>query len=95
MIVCHCQNITDREIDAAISWMRASDPDVVITAGKVYRALGKAPDCGGCLPLFLTTLRTNPSFPVPAMDSPGAHARLSGLRRAGSGPRTRPGKGTR
>ena len=65
MIVCHCQNITDREIHAAIDWMRASDVDVVITPGRVYRALGKSADCGGCLPLFLATMRENDSLAVP------------------------------
>ncbi|MBL9058933.1 MAG: (2Fe-2S)-binding protein [Mangrovicoccus sp.] len=70
MIICHCQTITDRDIDAAIDWMRAADPDVVITPGRIYRALGKSADCGGCLPLFLGQMRVNPQFPVPAMDSP-------------------------
>ena len=31
MIVCHCQNITDRDINNAIDWMRASDARTVIT----------------------------------------------------------------
>jgi bacterioferritin-associated ferredoxin len=57
MIVCHCQSITDHQIRAAVDWMRAADPDTLITPRKVYRALGKAADCGGCLPLFLDTMR--------------------------------------
>jgi len=57
MIVCHCMNITDREIASAVGWMRASDPDTIITPGKVYRALGKKADCGGCLPLFMDVMR--------------------------------------
>ena len=65
MIVCHCQNITDHDIHAAINWMRSSDKQTIITPGKLYRALGKAPDCGGCMPLFLTTMRANPSMEVP------------------------------
>jgi bacterioferritin-associated ferredoxin len=65
MIVCHCQNITDHDIHAAIDWMRASDVDVVITPGRVYRALGKAADCGTCMPLFLNTMRTNTNLEVP------------------------------
>ena len=65
MIVCHCQNITCRDIDSAIDWMRASDPDILITAGRVYRALGKAPDCGGCMPLFVATMRKNQNTAVP------------------------------
>ena len=65
MIVCHCRNITDTDIHAAIDWMRASDTDVVITPGRVYRALGKSADCGGCLPLFLATMRTTDNLAVP------------------------------
>ena len=65
MIVCHCQNISDHDIHAAIDWMRASDTDTVITPGKVYRALGKAADCGGCLPLFMGTMGANPNLEVP------------------------------
>ena len=66
MIVCHCMNITDRDIHAAIDWMRAADPDTLITPGKVYRVLGKKADCGGCLPHFVATMQANESIEVPA-----------------------------
>ncbi|WP_128516047.1 (2Fe-2S)-binding protein [Tabrizicola thermarum] len=66
MIVCHCQSITDHDIRAAVDWMRAADPQTLITPGKVYRALGKRADCGGCMPLFLETLRLTPAFHIPA-----------------------------
>ena len=65
MMVCHCMSISDREIRAAVDWMRASDPDTLITPGKVYRALGKRPDCGGCLPVFLQTMSACESFGIP------------------------------
>ena len=65
MIVCQCNNITDRDINAAIDWMRAADPETIITPGKVYRALGKRADCGGCMPLFLATMRQNENLEVP------------------------------
>lgn len=65
MIICHCNNITDHDIHAAIDWMRASDDKTIITPGKVYRALGKAADCGGCMPLFLSTMRGNGNLEVP------------------------------
>ncbi|MBD0864574.1 MAG: (2Fe-2S)-binding protein [Rhodobacteraceae bacterium] len=64
MIICHCQTITDHDIHAAIDWMRASDPCTLITPGKVYRALGKAADCGGCLPLFLSIMRKNENLTI-------------------------------
>ncbi|MCJ7872553.1 (2Fe-2S)-binding protein [Marinovum sp. 2_MG-2023] len=66
MIVCHCQNIRDTDIHAAMDWMRAADSDTIITPGKIYRALGKRADCGGCLPLFLDTMANSPSIEVPA-----------------------------
>lgn len=65
MIVCHCQNITDHDIHAAIDWMRAADAQAIVTPGKVYRALGKAADCGGCMSLFLATMRRNDNLEVP------------------------------
>ncbi|WP_417278997.1 (2Fe-2S)-binding protein [Celeribacter sp.] len=66
MIVCSCNAITDRDIHAAIDWMRASDPETIITPGKVYRALGKSPDCGNCMSLFLSSMRQNDNLKVPA-----------------------------
>ena len=65
MIVCHCNAISDRDIHAAMDWMRAADPETIITPGKVYRALGKKPDCGGCLPLFMETMGRSDSLEVP------------------------------
>lgn len=65
MMICHCQSITDTDVHAAIDWMRAADVDTVITPGKIYRALGKAAECGSCLPLFLSTMRQNANLGVP------------------------------
>lgn len=65
MIICHCQKISDTDIHAVIDWMRASDPETLITPGKIYHALGKAADCGGCMPLFLSTMRGNDNLEVP------------------------------
>jgi len=65
MIVCHCKSISDKDIHAAIDWMRAADAQAIITPGKVYRALGKSADCGGCMPLFLATMRANDNVEVP------------------------------
>lgn len=65
MIVCHCNAITDRDIRAAVDWMRAADTQTIITPGMVYRALGKRPDCGGCLPLFIATLTGCDNLEVP------------------------------
>ncbi|AWD23194.1 (2Fe-2S)-binding protein [Pseudogemmobacter blasticus] len=69
MIVCHCQNISDRDIRAAVDWMRAADPQTIITPGKIYHALGRRADCGGCMPLFLDTMRACDSFGVATADA--------------------------
>ena len=66
MMICHRTGISDRDIHSAIDWMRAADEETIITPGKVYRALGKRPDCGGCLPLFLATMEGNANLQVPA-----------------------------
>jgi bacterioferritin-associated ferredoxin len=73
MIVCQCMAIADTDIRAAVAWMRASDPATLITPGKVYRALGKRADCGGCLPLFLDTLRSAHGFAVPQLRRVNSH----------------------
>ena len=65
MIVCSCTGVTDREIREAIAWMRASDPYTLITPGKIYRALGKSADCGGCVRLFVDQMRKDENFAVP------------------------------
>jgi len=66
MIVCQCTGISDKDIHSAIEWMRASDPDTVITPGKIYRTLGKKADCGGCMPLFMNTMSACPSLKIPS-----------------------------
>ena len=66
MIVCSCTGVTDRDIRDAIAWMRASDPYTLITPGKIYRALGKSAECGGCIRLFVERMRRDENFAVPA-----------------------------
>ena len=82
MIVCSCLNITDHDIRNAVNWMRAADASTIITAGKVYRALGHRPDCGGCMPLMLDTMRRCDSFKVPAPEPAEAPPILRPLRAA-------------
>ena len=65
MIICQCAGISDHDIRAAVDWMRRADPDTIITPGKIYHALGKRADCGGCMPLFLATMRGCDAFKVP------------------------------
>jgi bacterioferritin-associated ferredoxin len=65
MIVCSCQKISDRDIHATIDWMRAADETTIITPGKIYHALGKVPECGGCMKLFVESMRANDNLEVP------------------------------
>ena len=65
MIVCSCARITDTDINQAIAWMRAADPYTLITPGKIYRALGKTPDCGACIRLFVEQMRADDKLAVP------------------------------
>jgi len=65
MIVCSCTGVTDRDIRQAIAWMRASDPYTLITPGKIYRVLGKAAGCGGCIRLFVSQMRADENLAVP------------------------------
>lgn len=49
MIVCSCNVISSREIEAAVEDLIASDADVMLTPGTVYRSIGCQPKCGTCL----------------------------------------------
>lgn len=66
MIICSCQVISDKDVHKAIDWMRAADKTAIITPGKIYHALGKSPECGGCIKLFVASMRANPNLEVPA-----------------------------
>jgi len=58
MIVCHCNLIDHHEIEATANRMEAADPWGLITPVAVYKALGKRPRCGGCLPLAANIIHT-------------------------------------
>ena len=70
MIVCQCMGISDGDIRAAVGWMRAADADTIVTPGKIYHALGKRADCGGCMKLFVATMRAADGFAVDADQRP-------------------------
>jgi bacterioferritin-associated ferredoxin len=65
MIVCSCTGVTDRDIREAIAWMRSADPYTLITPGKIYRALGKSAECGGCIRTFVEKMRQDDNMAVP------------------------------
>ena len=77
MIVCHCNQITDHDIRTAVDWMRAADASVVITPGKVWRTLGKRPDCASCVPLLVEKMAACDSLAVdiPVLRTPKTRVR--------------------
>src|SRR5258706_13519980 len=58
MIVCHCNRIDHNEIEGAADELTRLDPWRLLTPVIVYRALGKRPQCGGCLPLAANIIHT-------------------------------------
>jgi hypothetical protein len=61
--------------------MRASDPYALITPGKIYRALGKSAECGGCNRLFVEHMRCDEQMAVPTELPAAVPPRLRDLRR--------------
>ncbi|HTJ58887.1 MAG TPA: (2Fe-2S)-binding protein [Devosiaceae bacterium] len=50
MLVCHCNIITDRDIEKVITGFLEEDPWQLIVPAKVYHELGKRGVCCGCFP---------------------------------------------
>jgi len=50
MLVCHCNIITDRDIEAVITGFLDEDPWQLIVPAKVYHELDKRGVCCGCFP---------------------------------------------
>jgi bacterioferritin-associated ferredoxin len=50
MIVCSCNIIVRREIEAVIEEILAEDPYAVLTPGLLYHRLGRRGRCCGCFP---------------------------------------------
>lgn len=58
MIVCHCNRIDHVAIEETSDVLAAADPWRVLTAVSVYKAMGKRPCCGSCLPLAANIIHT-------------------------------------
>ncbi|HEY4202321.1 MAG TPA: (2Fe-2S)-binding protein [Devosiaceae bacterium] len=50
MLICHCNVITDQEIEGIIVSFLREDPWQLVVPAKVYRELGKRGRCCGCFP---------------------------------------------
>jgi bacterioferritin-associated ferredoxin len=50
MIVCSCNIITRRDIEAVIERILSDDPYAVLTPNLIYHRLGRRGRCCGCFP---------------------------------------------
>jgi hypothetical protein len=50
MLVCHCNVITDRDIERVVLDLLDQDPWQLIVPAKVYHEMGKRGICCGCFP---------------------------------------------
>jgi bacterioferritin-associated ferredoxin len=50
MIVCSCNIITRRDIEAVIERLLSDDPYAVLTPNLIYHRLGRRGRCCGCFP---------------------------------------------
>ncbi|MCW5695181.1 MAG: (2Fe-2S)-binding protein [Bauldia sp.] len=57
MIVCSCNVLSHKQIEAAAERLVEGAPDRPVTAGRAFRALGTKPQCGGCLELIRHLVR--------------------------------------
>jgi bacterioferritin-associated ferredoxin len=56
MLVCHCNRITQKEIEAAIVALLDEDPWQLLVPAKVYHSLSKRGRCCGCFPNVVETI---------------------------------------
>ena len=56
MLICHCNLITEKEIEQTIRSLLAADPWGLIVPAKVYHALQKRGRCCGCFPNVVETI---------------------------------------
>jgi len=56
MLVCHCNLITEKEIEEAIIDLLEADPWLLIVPAKVYHYLQKRGRCCGCFPNVVETI---------------------------------------
>ena len=56
MLVCHCNLITEKEIEETIVELLDRDPWQLIVPAKVYHSLQKRGRCCGCFPNVVETI---------------------------------------
>lgn len=56
MLICHCNVLTEKEIEETILALLEQDPWGLIVPAKVYHALKKRGRCCGCFPNVVETI---------------------------------------
>ena len=56
MLICHCNLITEKEIEDTIIQLLEQDPWNLIVPAKVYHTLQKCGRCCGCFPNVVETI---------------------------------------
>lgn len=56
MLICHCNLITQKEIEEVIIQLLDQDPWTLIVPAKVYHTLQKRGRCCGCFPNVVETI---------------------------------------
>jgi len=56
MLICHCNLITEKEIESAILDLLDKDPWGLIVPAKVYHSLQRRGRCCGCFPNVVETI---------------------------------------
>jgi hypothetical protein len=56
MLICHCNIITEREIEQTIIGLLDQDPWQLIVPAKVYHAMNKRGRCCSCFPNVVETI---------------------------------------
>ena len=56
MLICHCNVITEKEIEQTIIGLLDQDPWQLIVPAKVYHAMQKRGRCCGCFPNVVETI---------------------------------------
>ena len=56
MLICHCNIITEKEIEQTIIGLLDLDPWQLIVPAKVYHAMQKRGRCCGCFPNVVETI---------------------------------------
>jgi hypothetical protein len=56
MLICHCNIITEKEIEQTIIGLLDQDPWQLIVPAKIYHAMQKRGRCCGCFPNVVETI---------------------------------------